>query len=377
MPVATILPENSPIIGRLYIAFELSSEHWRLAFSDGGQNIRQAVVKANDLVNLSKEIEKAMARFKLPADCEKVSCYEAGRDGFWLHRYLLSIGVVNFVVDSASIQVNRRHRQAKTDRLDAHKLAVMLLAHYRGENVWSLVNVPSEADEDDRRINRELERLTKERTAHSNRITSLLITQGIRLEVSTNFAAELKAVRLWNGQPVGASLKSELLREFARYTELGKQIKDVEKERARRVKDKSAPKMEKVRLLKTLSGIGDVSSWTLVMEFFGWRHFRNGKEVGSLAGLAPTPFSSGKGEKEQGISKAGRRSIRALMVEIAWFWLRYQPDSKLSRWFNERFSTGARMRRIGIVAVARKLLVALWQFVEKGVIPEGAKLKAA
>ena len=136
------------------------------------------------------------------------------------------------------------------------------------------------------------------------------------------------------------------------------------------------PAIEQVRRLLQLKGIGMNSAWVYVMEFFAWRAFRNRRELGSLAGLAPTPYASGESSRERGISKAGNRPVRALAIEIAWCWLRYQPDSQLSRWYQRRFAKGgSRVRRIGIVALARKLLIALWRYVEEDILPEGAQLK--
>lgn len=360
---------------RLYIAFELSKATWRLAFSDGGRSVRQVSITGKDLGRLDEEVAKAKQRFKLPVDCEVVSCYEAGRDGFWLHRYLVAKGWASLVFDSASIEVNRRSRRAKNDTIDANKLLGLLVRQLRGEDCVKLVHVPSEQDEDDRRLHRERERLSNEGVGHRNRLRALLVTVGVDLDVGRHFIEELASARLWNGAPVPKQLQLELVREYQRLLLVENQLKELEREMVRRVEEEKSQKMACVRQLKQMCGIGHVSAFILVMEFFGWRGLKNRREVAALAGLTPTPYDSGSSEREQGISKAGNSRVRWLMVELAWLWLRYQPQSGLSRWYRERFGQGARVKKVGIVALARKLLVALWQFVTHGVIPQGAQLK--
>ena len=218
----------------------------------------------------------------------------------------------------------------------------------------------------------------RERTVrHINRIKGLLASYGVRMRVDRGFLARLETRRLWDGRPLPLGLKKRLVREYERLEMVKGQIKQVELERADVVKTSESPEVEMVRQLLCLRGIGINSSWLYVMEFFGWRQFRNRREVGALAGLTPTPHQSGEEAWERGISKAGNRHIRAIAIQIAWGWLRWQPESKLSRWYQKRFAEGSgRLRRIGIVALARKLLVDLWRFLETGVIPEGAQLKA-
>jgi len=362
----------------LYIAFELSNSKWKLAFSDGSK-IRYKAITAGNLAQLQVEISLAKQKFKIDEDVRVVSCYEAGRDGFWIHRYLESQGIENLVVDSASLEVNRRKRRAKTDRIDVAKLMRMLMRYWGGEKkVWSVVRVPSEDDEDARHLHRSLERLKKERTKHRNRIKGLLIQQGIKVSNPSQkkFLEVLEKIRTWNGQAVAPQLKSHVVREYERLQMVEGQIKELEKEKAERLKNPDTDSLEKVAKLALLYGIGAVSSWTFVMEFFGWRQFQNRREVGALAGLTPTPYDSGKSLREQGISKAGNHRIRTLAVEIAWAWLRFQPQSKLSQWYMKRFGGGGkRMRRIGIVAMARKLLIDLWRYLEYDKLPEGARLK--
>ena len=361
----------------LYIAFELSHRKWKLAFSNA-EKMRTVTIEARDLGQLQDEIEKAKQRFGFKGQIRLVSCHEAGRDGFWLHRYLLSCGIENVVVDSASIEVNRRKRRAKTDRIDARKLLHKLLRYHGGEElVWSVVNVPSEQAEDGRQLHRELEVLKKERTMHRNRLKSLLIQQGIAVSnpSSRKFLIELETLRTWDGKELPADLKARIIREHARLRMVEEQIYALGKEREKRVAAADNVSVQQVSQLMTLVGIGMNSSWKFVMEFFAWRNFKNGKQIGALSGMTPTPYDSGAGQREQGISKAGNERIRTLAVEMAWVWLRFQPQSKLSQWYLKRFAEGGkRMRRIGIVAMARRLLIDLWRYLQQGVVPEGARL---
>ena len=283
------------------------------------------------------------------------------------------------MVDSASIEVNRRFRRVKTDRLDVGKLLNMLVRYEQGEKkVWSVVHVPSAEVEDQRQLHRELMALKREQTHHINRMKGLLASQGVVLEVKRDFVEELVEVKLWDGSKIGIGLQTLLEREATRLEMVREQIKALEKERKEMLKNSTDPAMEQVRRLLRLKGIGMNSAWVDVMEFFAWRAFHNRREVGALAGLTPTPYRSGENAREIGISKAGNRPVRALAIEIAWSWLRNQPNSQLSRWYRKRFAKGgSRVRRIGIVALARKLLIALWRYVEEGLLPEGAQLKPA
>ena len=363
----------------LYLAFELGNEKWKLGFTIGlGQRPRERTIDAGDWPALQAEIRLAKKRFGLPQTARVLSCYEAGRDGFWLHRYLLARGVENLVVDASSIEVPRRAKRAKTDRLDLGKLLTMLIRFDCGEKkVWSVVHVPSLEAEDKRHLHRELATLKTDRTRHINRIEGLLVGQGVRIPVKADFLERLESIRLWNGSPLPAGLRSRLEREYACLQFVAQQIKELEAERKELIRTSTDPSVEKVRQLLRLRGIGDNSAWLYVMEFFGWRSLRNRREVGALAGLTPTPHQSGDESREQGISKAGNRPVRAMAIEIAWGWLRHQPHSDLSRWFQQRFGHGSkRMRKIGIVALARKLLVASWRYLEYGEIPAGAQLKA-
>lgn len=374
----TLRSEDITKLAVLYVAFELSNSKWKLVFSDG-RKMRHATVTAGDLEQFQVGLSSTKGHFGMSEDVRVVSCYEAGRDGFWLHRYLLSSGIENVVVDSASIEVNRRKRRTKTDRLDAGRLVRMLMRYHGGEErLWSVVRVPSFEDEDARHLHRELEGLKKERTSHRNRIRGILIQQGLRVTNPSKrkFVEELDSLRTWDDRELPVDMKGRLVREYQRLRMVDDQIKALEKEKTQRLSNPDTVKLRQVAQLRSLYGIGTVSSWAFVMEFFGWREFRNRREVAALAGLAPTPYDSGGVVREQGISKAGSTRIRTLAIEIAWAWLRFQPQSKLSRWYMERFAGGgSRMRRIGIVAMARRLLIDLWRYLEHGVIPEGARLR--
>ena len=341
--------------------------------------MRYVGMDARKLYQLQKELEKARKVFGLDEDVKIASCYEAGRDGFWLHRYLLSCGIENMVVDSSSIEVSRRRRRVKTDRIDAKMLLVKLIRYCAGEKkIWSVVRVPKEQDEDDRQLGRELEVLKQEKTMHINRIKALLMQQGIKITcpIRKKFLNELNCALTWDRKKLGADLKNRILREHERLQMVLEQIKFLKEARKERVKRRDRPCLKQVAQLQMLRGIGPESSWDFVMEFFGWRDFKNRKEVASLAGLSPTPYNSGQSQREQGISKSGNRRIRKLSVEIAWCWLRYQPQSKLSQWFKERFAkAGKRMRRIGLIALARRLLIALWRYLKYGIAPDGAIIK--
>jgi transposase len=369
-------PTTSAI--RLHLALELSWSQWKLAFTIGhGQPPRMRTIAARDRTGLLREIARAKERFGLPDDAAVVSCYEAGRDGFWLHRWLVSQSVENAIVDSASIEVNRRQRRAKSDRLDAAKLVSMLLRYHAGDKkVWSVVRVPSAADEDRRQLHRELIAVQDERTEHTNRLKGLLAGQGIALPtVTAHFPDELQRLRCWDGSELGADLRQRLLREFVRWQIADQQIKELENQRKQRIRCDATPEVEKVRSLLGVAGVGLSGSWLLVYELFGWRQFANRRQVGAIVGLTPTPFRSGRQDREQGISKAGSKVLRRMMVELAWGWLRWQPDSELSRWYERRFAChGKRARKVGVVALARKLLITLWRYVEQGEAPAGARL---
>jgi len=378
MNPATRKQEHNAVEPMLYMALELSATTWKLTFGDGAKH-RQGSVPAGDMGKLREALAQVKQRFGLPAATRVVSCYEAGRDGFWLHRQLRNMGIDNDVVDSSSIEVNRRKRRAKTDRIDGEHLLTKLMRYHAGERGgWSVVRVPSVAEEDARRLHRELERLKHERGSHQCRLQALLVTQGIRAKVDAGFGRRLEALKLWDGSALPAGLKGELVREHERLKLLEDQIKALEAQRRERLRAPSRPAERQVVQLMRLGAIGPASAWLFVMEFFGWRVLRNRREVAALAGLAGTPYNSGEAEQDQGISKAGNRRVRAMAVEIAWLWLRYQPHSALAQWYQRRFAGGGkRMRRVGIVALARRILVALWRYLEHGVLPDGARLIAS
>ena len=358
----------------LCVAFELSASEWKMAFSPGmGQQPRHRVVRAGDLVKVQEEITRAKARFGLPAETRVTSCYEAGRDGFWPHRMLVEAGIENLVVDSASIEVNRRARRAKTDRLDAGRLVGMLLRWEAGDKkVWRVVRAPSVEEEDRRQLHRELKAAKEDRARITNRIKALLFAQGIRLKKVEKLPDVLKA----NGEALPKLLRERLERDWRHVTLLTTTIRELEAERRKLLRTADDPGTECARKLLLLGAIGVNSAWLFALEFFSWREFKNRRQVGGLSGLTPTPYQSGADSREQGICKAGNRWIRSMAIEIAWAWLRYQPSSDLSRWYNQRFGHGStRLRKIGIVALARKLLVELWKYLETGTPPAGAVLK--
>jgi transposase len=349
----------------LFMAMELSSREWKLAFAQGLENPRIRTVPAGELGVLDSEVRRTLKLWKMNPSTPVFSCYEAGRDAFWIHRALESRGWKNVVVDPASIEVDRRRRRRKTDRLDAVGLVRRLVRFARGErDVWRVARPPTIEEEDRRRLHREQARLTKERTSHLSRIRGLLVTQGVA-------SKKLDVPALMPKLPPG--LRAELQREWERLCLVQQQLKKVVAEMKRQAKEDKSPTLEKVRQLEKLKGVGVITSRVLVTEFFGWRKFKNRRQVGAAAGLCGTPYDSGDSTREQGISKAGNAHVRRLAIELAWMWVRWQPDSQLTRWFESRFAAnGKRLRRIGIVALARKLLVALWKYLEHGEVPEGA-----
>ena len=360
----------------LYLAFDLGWTSWNLAFTTAmAQKPRLRTIPARDLDALQREIQLAKQRFGLPDDTPVFSCYEAGRDGFWVHRYLTHVHIRNLVVDASSIEVNRRARRAKSDSLDVAKLLTMLIRYHGGEHkLWSVVNVPSPDDEDRRQPHRDLIALKGERTGHSNRIKGLLANLGLDVSVDEHLPKCLGELRQWDGKPVPTELQARILREFARWKLVDGQIRDGENAQRRAIRRDDTPEVEKIRRLLDLRAIGPISAILFVREFFGWRKITNRRELASLAGLCPTPYNSGDSRREQGISKAGNRRLRWMAVEIAWMWLRYQPNSALSLWYQRRFGQGnARARKVGIVALARKLLIALWKYLDQGEVPEGAE----
>lgn len=362
----------------VFVAFELSKAKWKLGvIVPGSGKMSRHTIDGGDLAALSKLLGGARSRAGRSGQPVRVlSCYEAGLDGHWLHRWLTDQGVINHVIDASSIEVNRRARRAKTDQIDLDLLMRAFLAHLRGEpRACSVVRVPSVEDEDRKRRTRERGHLVKERTRHINRIKGLLHGQGIRdaAPLKPGFLSELDRVRTGDGRPLPPWLKEEIRREHERLVVLCKQINTIEAEQRA---DHRAPAPgsveEKVVRLAELKSIGPVIAQVLVGEVF-YRHFTNRRQVGSYLGLTGTPYDSGSSRREQGISKAGNSRARTVAIELAWLWLRHQPDSELSRWFRERVGKlKGRIRRIAIVALARKLIVALWRYLETGLVPTGA-----
>lgn len=375
------LREDTAKKAGLYVAFELSRKKWKLGISDGkSMRARVVTIEARAWNRVKEEVEKAHKLLGIEKDAPVRSCYEAGREGFWIHRMLVErMGIENIVVDAASMDVKRRKR-AKTDRIDAEGLVRHLIRYWRGErDVWSVVRVPSEEAEDSRQMHREIEVLKRERGQHRTRIQSLLFTVGLDVEVTAGLMKQLDQLCRWNGKPLPEGMKERIRREYERMKVAEADLATLKKQQREKLQSKaSSPSLEKIRKLKQLRGIAAGSSWVFVMELFGWRQFRNRREVAGALGITPMPYQSGDSAREQGISHAGNRRARTMAIEIAWSWLRYQPESRLSRWYRERFGSGGpRMRRIGIVAMARKLMVDLWRYVELGTLPEGAQLKAA
>ncbi|WP_436291888.1 IS110 family transposase [Variovorax sp. LjRoot178] len=359
--------------GDLYVSFELGDKSWKLTIGDGGGAVSRYTVAAGDKSGVADCILRAGKRFKTSARAQVHSCYEAGRDGWWLHRWLTGLGVDDIVVDAASIEVNRRARRAKTDRLDGEKLLTMLVRHHHGEHVWSVVREPTASQEDERREHREFERLTHERTAHTNRIGSLLVLHNLRPGVPIGGR---KWASWWtpHREQLGQKLRAEIERELVRLALVKEQVRQIEAARQAELQDGRQPI---VAQLMRLVGIGAKGASVLVHEIFGWRQFANRRELAGCLGVAPTPYASGDSQIERGISKASNRRARTLLVELAWSWLRLQPSSTMAKWFNQRFARGGpRMRRIGIVALARRLAIALWRFLRDGEIPTGARMKA-
>lgn len=362
---------------RLFAALELSNKTWKLAMSGRGKH-RERTVPSGNMAALLAAFDQAKEQFKLDGAASVLTCYEAGRDGFWLHRELERMGVENVVVDSSSIEVDRRQRRAKTDRLDAWRLLRQLERYTEGDRqALRVVRVPSVEAEDARRPHRELQRLREERTAQANRIRGLLVLHGIRRTVGPRFAQWLSEARGEGGAPLAPHLHAELLRELARWQLVSEQIKVLEAELDAQLQEETPvdPAVVIIQKLYRLRAIGVTGSTVFTREFFGWRDFHNRREVGGASGLVNMPFASGDRSSDQGISKAGNRRVRTTLIQITWGWLRYQPDSALSQWFQKRFAGSPRLRRIGIVALARRLLIALWRYIERDIVPGGAQFK--
>jgi transposase len=379
MTETTRTAECSASAAPLYLAFELGSTKWVLAFTSRGTASRPRVrqIAAGDLAALEREILVAKARCGLALTAPVQSCYEAGRDGFWLHRWFVGHRIANLVVDSSSIEVTRRARRAKTDRLDATKLLQLLMRWAGGEpRVWSVVQVPTPEAEAARQLTREIATVRSDRTAVRNRLLGLLATQGIRCELTRQFLERLASLQTGDGRPLAAAWRARLAREWAHLQVIETRLTELHTARAAAIAAGGDRVTKVAQQLCHLRGVGETSAAVYSAELFGTRTFANGRQLGALTGLVPVPYRSDQRVQDQGISKAGRGELRRVSIQLAWCWLRWQPDSALAAWFRRRFgAAGGRSRRIGIVAVARKLVIALWRFVEHGVVPEGAQLK--
>jgi len=379
----------------LFAALELSRSSWLLAVNVPDRDkISKYRITAGDGAALLKLLARLSAEAERRCDrpVKTISIHEAGLDGFWVHRLLESNGVESHVVDAASIAVNRRHRRAKTDRIDVEMLLRTLMAWARGERrVCAMVRPPSPAEEDERRLTRERGTLVTERVRHVNRIKGLLATQGVFdfEPIHKNRRQRLEDLCRWDSEPLPSRLKTELLRELDRLELVMSQIAALEAERDSILQANQAVASEKTQeamsatahagavgsQLLRLRGIGPEFASVLALEAF-YRKFANRREIAAYSGLTPSPWQSGGLDVEQGISKAGNARLRKMMIQLAWMWLRHQPGSDLSRWFHQRVGNKrGKIRRITIVAVARKLLVALWRYVTQGLVPAGAELK--
>jgi transposase len=370
--------ETSAPTGGLLLAFELGQRSWKLGFTVGmGQRPRIRQIPAGAVGTLVTEIERARKRLGLPADSPVISCYEAGRDGFWLHRYLVAAGVTNYVVDSSSIEVNRRARRAKTDCLDLAGLLSLLARYVLGDRrAWRVVRVPTVSEEDGRHLSRTLEALTQDHTRLTSRLKSLLATQGVSLPINAQFLDRLEAAQLWDGTPLPPGLQERLTRTWRQLQEVDGQMRDLRTLRLTRPEHLTPATSRALAQLLTMRAIGPIGASVLATEIFGWRRIRNGRELGALVGLVPAPYQSGESDHDQGITRAGNAHVRRVIVQLAWGWIRHQPDSALTHWYQLRFGGGGkRVRKIGIVALARRLLIALWRYLETGAVPDGAQLK--
>jgi transposase len=366
------------------LAIELSKKSWVVGVNTPlSAKISHYTLSGCDAQGLLKLIERIVTRVnrELGRPVEVISCYEAGYDGFWLHRLLAAHGIRNYVIDPASLQVDRRARRAKTDRVDTERLLRSLMAYLRGEpKVWSVVQVPSVAEEDDRRLHRERDRRISERIQHVNRIKGLCALHGIYdyEPLRSNRMARLEQLRTADGQDLPQRIKAEIRRELQSLELVLRMIKTLEAERDAIALQgrKTHGNARKIQDLAKLKAIGPEFAAVLTGEVF-YRSFDNRRQLASFAGLTPSPFQSGSMDRNQGISKAGNSKARTSMIELAWSWLRYQPDSALTVWFHQRVGAiKGRIRRISIVALARKLLIALWRYLQDGIVPVGATLKA-
>jgi len=382
MRASTIGTPTAGHCGTIFVAIELSQKSWLVTLhSPDRDRISRHKLEGGDHCGLLALLESVRARAagRLGSAPKVVSCYEAGYDGFWLHRLLEAAGISNLVFDPASIAVEQRSRRAKTDRIDGELLLRTLMAHLRGEpRVVRIVRVPSVEQEDARRASRERDRLVKEQTAHTNRIKALLRLVGMAVGYPRrrDWLNWLERQRDRQGQAMPPHLQAEVRREHARLMLVRQQLAALEQAPAAQACPVPAAMTERRDLLQRLKALGPAFATTLTNEVF-YKDFRNRRQVGAYCGLTSSPWQSGGIDREQGISKAGNPRARLKAIELAWLWLRHQPESELSRWFRSRTANaGKRAKRIGIVALARKLIVALWRYLTTGLVPAGATMKA-
>ena len=384
MPMEPLMPTQiSASKNTIYLALELSNSTWLAAARL--PEVDKVVVHrmdAGDTAGLLAFVATlcARARALLGVDVEVVSCFEAGRDGFWLHRLLIANGVSNHVVEPTSVLVNRRSRRAKTDRLDAQGLLRVLAAHHRGDGqICSVVRAPSPEEEDAKRPHREREHLVRERVRIENRIAALLVTQGIRKRPSLrSWDADLATLRTADGRDLPPHLHSEVARLKRRLVLTLELIREVEAERDATLS--AAPPGDeacrKIAALSRIRGVGDNFATVLTREVF-YRRFSGRRQLASYVGIAPMPHQSGTMDRDRRIGRAGNPRARTTLIQLAWLWLRYQPNSQLTKWFSERSRGGnPRHKRVLIVALGRKLLVALWRYLKDNQLPEGALCKS-
>src|SRR6184192_2581898 len=381
MQASTVDTPTAGHCGTIFVAIELSQKRWLVTLhSPDRDKMSRHNLEGGDhaeLLALVGRVRERAAR-ALGAVPAVVSCYEAGYDGFWLHRLLLAAGITNYVFDPASIAVDQRARRVKTDRIDGEKMLRTLMAYLRGEpQVVRIVRVPAPEQEDARRASRERGRLIKEQTAHTTRIKALLRLLGMAVG-NPRWRNWLAARRDWQGQAVPPQMLAEIKYEHARLMLVREQLEGLAQASAQADPAPAAAQMtERSELLLRLKCLGPAFATTLASEVF-YKDFRNRREVASYFGLTPSPWQSGGIDRDQGISKAGNPRARCAAIELSWLWLRHQPESALTRWFRSRTHNNAskRNKRIAIVALARKLMVALWRYLTTGLVPDGALLKA-
>ena len=371
----------------VHVAIELSSSSWLVAIRlPGAEKSRVRRIEGGDTTGLLALLAdvRRQASTKLGAGVNVACCFEAGRDGFWLHWLLTAQGFASYVLEPTSILVNRRARRAKTDRLDAEGMLRVLAAWLSGDRqVCSMVQVPTPEDEDAKRPHREREHLVQEKLRIENRIEALLFTQGIRRRPSLrSWERDLADLRTGDGRPLPSLLRAELDRLRRRLVLALELIRELEAERAAALTAATETAAadnamaRKITALQRIRGIGENFSAVLVREVL-YRSFANRRQLASYVGIAPMPYQSGGLDRDRSISRAGNPRARTTLIQLAWLWLRYQPGSALAGWFRERVGAlQGRTRRIAIVAMARKLLIALWRYVETGVLPEGIEIRA-